>query len=877
MKHHKLKFLILFMLWCALPLASNSFKQVISQSEALQYVKEEFNGQDVDYYVRTNGSNWEIFVDANPMQGWEHDCYVYSVPKLCSSDKPIITSEHRTLPPTGDFTPIEVKNRYGLNANVKPLVKKNENINESSEAAARTYAIILSGGISLYSNHERYWNDCSFIYQTLVNKYGVPKSHIYPIMSDGDDPAIDMRRTTGGFISQPLDLDNDGIADISLAAEKQNIQNVLNGLINDIREDDHLFFYVIDHGGSDDKVSKSYICLWNYDKLYDHELAAMLAPFTKEYVNVNVVLGQCYSGGFVDDLSAIGCVVSTAVTGSELSYACPDIPFDEFVYQWTCAVNGANHKGVPVDADTDDNDRVTMEEAFAYAKANDRWKQEHPQYKSNPISIGEDLAFNHLAPAIDLYIKDNPEDTGKEPNHTTDEYWKSPSIWVRNIEDGIEEHENPYYAPDHLAAKVYVKIHNRGKKDAPKGFQWLHLYWADASTAFTDAAWKGREMYNGELTGNHFTGEATPAIKAGGTGIVGFNWGLPRTEIKDKDNWHHYCFKTKILDTFYDETFVEGKTYFDERIHNDQAQKNVSIIYKDMLSKKTKVYIRNISDKIQEYSLELIPLTKEDNSIFNYAAVEMEMSPKVYEAWEKGGFEGENIIRDVSPNSTTRKLLLQTQNNKIRKIRLDKNEFDVVSLKFNFKNCVIPKDEYTLDLIQRDENGKILGGETFIVKTPKLTLDPGIIVIDKDSTKIKLNSTLDDGVDVTWMDEKGFTIGNTNTISVEPKEGNNKYSLLVHSVDGDIKYDSVDIEYHSGIKSVSSDGKHTTVELHLSPSNQDRLEVVSLIDGKIKETILLDDDQKLITFDTSDYTNGLYSVVYVRDEEVVDNKKFQVK
>ncbi len=442
------------------------------------------------------------------------------------------------------------------------MVKKNDNINQSLEVASRTYAIILSGGVNLYSNYERYWNDCSFIYQTLVNKYGVPKSHIYPIMSDGNDPAVDMRCTTGGFISQPLDLDNDGIADISLAAKKQNIQNVLNGLINDIREDDHLFFYVIDHGGTDDYISKSYINLWDFGKLYDHELAAMLAPFTEKYVNVNVVLGQCFSGGFIDDLSAIGCVVSTASTGSESSYACPDIPFDEFVYHWTCAVNGANHKGVLVDADTDDNDRVTMEEAFAYAKANDRMKQEHPQYKSNPISIGEDLAFNHLAPAIDFLIKDNPEDTGKEPNHTTDEYWKSPAIWVRNKADSIEEHENPYYSPDHFAAMVYVKIHNRGKMDAPEGFQWLHVYWAEASTAFTDAAWKGRETSNNKVTGGHLEPCCIPALKAGDSCIVSVPWPLPKMEIEDKDNWHHYCLKTKILSTPYDETYVGRKDVF---------------------------------------------------------------------------------------------------------------------------------------------------------------------------------------------------------------------------------------------------------------------------------------------------------------------------
>ena len=45
-----------------------------------------------------------------------------------------------------------------------------------------------------------------------------------------------------------------------------------------------------------------------------------------------------------------------------------------------------------------------MDEAFIYAKNHDRRSAEHPQYVSTPISVGEDLAFNHLAPAVDLYI-----------------------------------------------------------------------------------------------------------------------------------------------------------------------------------------------------------------------------------------------------------------------------------------------------------------------------------------------------------------------------------------------------------------------------------------------------------------------------------------
>lgn len=170
-----------------------------------------------------------------------------------------------------------------------------------------------------------------------------------------------MNCTMGGFKSQSLDLDFDGIPDISLAATKPNVRKALNSLANKMRKDDHLFVFVIDHGGSDDDISKSYICLWNGERLYDEELALMLKPFTSRLVNVNVVLGQCYAGGFNDNLEMVGCVVASAAQGNESSWACSDIPYDEFVYQWTCAVNGATHTGEPVVADGDHNGRVTMQ------------------------------------------------------------------------------------------------------------------------------------------------------------------------------------------------------------------------------------------------------------------------------------------------------------------------------------------------------------------------------------------------------------------------------------------------------------------------------------------------------------------------------------
>ena len=150
------------------------------------------------------------------------------------------------------------------------------------------------------------------------------------------------------------------------------------------------FFYVIDHGGTRNNKNQSYICLWNGESLHDYELANWLRPFNEKSVYVNVVLGQCFSGGFIEELSQVGCVVAAASKGSESSWACPDIPYDEFVYQWTSAINEANAFGVPITSDGDNNHRVTMEEAFDYAYKEDRRRpKENPQYKSNqkPIEL----------------------------------------------------------------------------------------------------------------------------------------------------------------------------------------------------------------------------------------------------------------------------------------------------------------------------------------------------------------------------------------------------------------------------------------------------------------------------------------------------------
>lgn len=894
---HKIKFLCL--LFCCLTASSAIAQRVrnVSKQEALSIAKMSLDGQDVDYYlcedavlnVRSEGQNlsfsqsdtWIFFVDAEPLKGWEHDCYLICIAKRVRAyQSPVPHITKFRLPPNGNFTPLEVKNRYGKWANQKPHVRKVALSNDAKSAAKRTYAIILSGGHSKYANYERYWNDCSFVYQTMVNKYGVPKSNISVVMSDGTDPDADMHTTTGGFKSSPLDLDNDGLPDIQYAATRANVKKVLSNLSKKIRKDDHLFFYVIDHGGTTDYKNQSYICLWDGESLHDYELANWLRLFNDKSVYINALLGQCFSGGFIEELTKADCVVAAASKGSESSWACPDIPYDEFVYQWTSAINEGNVFGQSVSSDVDKNRRVTMEEAFNYAYQHDRQRsKESPQYKSNPKSVGEDLAFNNLPEAVDLYIKDNEEDTGKEPNLTTTVFWDSPSIWVRNEEDNIEIHENPYYAKNHPYAIIYVKIHNRGKEDYTGG-KWLHMYWARASTGLTAKAWRGQEYYiDNEVTGGRMTPEHIKPIKAGGYRIVPVTWSLPRG-LMEQDNGtekHHFCLLGQIFNDWDPE--LKGSPMVLQS--NDIAQKNVSIISGENLQKGTNVFVRNIYKDNHKYSLEIRPRTLADKPLLSKARLKLEMTTPIYDAWKRGGCRAKGIA--YTPAINPRKVEFNSWDGRLEDICMNGADFEKVSMKFEFKTRERYFGEsYTFDLIQKDEQGNIVGGETFVVKAPLFSYKPiDIIPTEIGAGKYELSADWQ-GTEYSarWTDRNGEDIGEGNKITVIPTLGNNEFSVTAISSQGEMVQESITLESETGLKSVTptSVEDFMNIELYKSIKSVAMLRVSSLTQG---DMIMLSKElpvgTKQMRLDVSSLPSGMYVLTYSANGQIIDSKKFSKK
>ena len=854
----------------------------VTVEEGLAILQNRFAEEDVDFYLLedNNESQWTIFVDAEPMKGWEHNCYLCRFPKqFLPLTRPLPVSQTSyKLPPDGTLTPLVVKNRYGERATEKPRVNKANVSAREQEVADRTYAVILSGGANKNANYERYWNDCSFVFQTLVNKYGIPHEHISVIMSDGTDPADDMHAIDGGYKSSPLDLDFDGVPDIRYAATKANVQQVLSGLSGSLKADDHLFFYVIDHGGSNDFDSQSYINLWGNETLQDYELADYLLPMINDSVTVNVVLGQCFSGGFIGELTEVGCVVAAASTGSEYSWACLDKPYDEFVYHWTSAINQATPDGTAVNSDADGNGQVSMAEAFAYAEMNDT-ASETPQYISTPVTVGQGLSFVHLVKSFDLYIRDNSADTGVEPNLTTDIIWDSPDVWIRNKPDGKEEHENPYYTTDHFSAAIYVRVHNNGKVRY-NGGNWLHVYWALASTGIRRATWKGRELYNNR----HVTGEVLRAmhidsIEPGESGIVQINWSLPHDLMtNDNEVKHHFCLLARIMDSSVDDKYdPEGPIYFDVKGDRQIAQKNVTVLNMQDARNGASVFVRNIYGDARSYSLEIRPRTEAGKQLFTDAKVSLEMSQPVFNAWDRGGRRAKNIA--YVPAENPRRVEWLSSESRVENICLAGKEFDKVTLKLEPVASNLVFLNRTFDLIQRDDAGNIVGGETFVltsrIQLPLLNINSE--PLSGGAYRLSAGLPDEEPLAVHWRDASGSVIGTDRDVVVTPTLQNNEFSAVAVLPDGEAE-GRIILTLENGFESVLPT---SSVEDHIDITFRREVEsshaavcVSSLTKAESLLTQNLPAGISQIRLDLSALPAGVYIVSYMEEGCVKDSRKF---
>lgn len=284
------------------------------------------------------------------------------------------------------------------------------NVQSTSANAEHMYAWIISGGASTGSNHIRYYGDVQFIYNVLAHDYLIPDDHIIVCFADGLNPAPDQ---SGGINSNP-DFDDDGDSDIIYAATSSGVTSGFNDINTLVGADDHLFIFTTDHGGPGkggfDSPPEVILNLWN-GTLDDDTFKGYMDTFSG--MSIHVVMEQCYSGGFLEEVINTGATqprtFASAANATESSWSGATHPeYDEYVYYWTGAMHGSTPPSsgpggaLPGNPDMNSDGHVSMYEAATRAEEWDT-ASEHPQWDDTPDSCGDTY---YLGGLIETGIED---------------------------------------------------------------------------------------------------------------------------------------------------------------------------------------------------------------------------------------------------------------------------------------------------------------------------------------------------------------------------------------------------------------------------------------------------------------------------------------
>ena len=628
----------------------------------------------------------------------------------------------------------------------------------------KTYAVIINGSKDLKSNRESYWNDCSFLYTTLRNYYKIPRTNISVIMSDGKDPGADITMEDNSVVSSLLDLDGDGTDDIDYAATKENIKAVFSRLSNRIYSRDHLLVFIVGHGYKD---KASYISLWgNEDNLYPQELSDYVKDIKAGYITF--VLGQCFSGGFIDALKADNRLILVACGKDEKSWTRPDIPYDEFVSLFTSALSHVNIFDEEVDADYDKDGVVTLLEAYRYAEENDGYNdgdfsfggvREHPMASYLAGTNIEDLSLSYIPNPVELIFSDG-SGQGKAP-------WATDAIALSPESDGMDWTNSNSDFSQSTDKSVVLKVRNRGVLPYDKANKSVSLYWSEAFYGTVSDSWQwdtpSSDDYScgmfatAPLDGTILPGRETSVTlekkfdkKTAGqisSDNVGLNY---RAVIYDTDKGVADRKATSVLKS------VQAATYGNER----------------------NVFLANHDGTPVSYSLRFNVTGKDGDDLFRKAELEFRSSGITSHRYTLDG------VKEDAANSGT--FIIEGNGAEISGINMEAGECLATSLGCSFfADEAIPDTSFynVAVSVTDDATGKCVGGENFIVRSlPRKALDivPESYIYNG-SFYLSL-SERSERVSCRWFDPDGRYVGEGFTLGVGKEPVRGEYTVRAQSL-----------------------------------------------------------------------------------------------
>jgi hypothetical protein len=268
------------------------------------------------------------------------------------------------------------------------------------------YAILFSGGYNAWNNYGRYWNDLKFMYSTLVNTLGFDPNNIAVLYADGTAKDTDMPvhySATQANLTTAFDLLREASGSMDTVFvfftnhgggfyenDPDSLYNVYGGGWDadtdepaDVISEGTYGLDLNSDGDTNDQVGWDEVLYSWGGSILDDAFHTIISDLS--YNEMVIVMEQCFSGGLIHDLVQGGGdrIIMSAAGEYEPSWAMgPTYTYDEFSYYFTCAINGADPNGNAVNADANGNGRVSMVEAFNYARTQDT-RSETPWYEDN--------------------------------------------------------------------------------------------------------------------------------------------------------------------------------------------------------------------------------------------------------------------------------------------------------------------------------------------------------------------------------------------------------------------------------------------------------------------------------------------------------------
>ncbi len=322
------------------------------------------------------------------------------------------------------------------------------------------------------------------------------------------------------------------------------------------------------------------------------------------------------------------------------------------------------------------------------------------------------------SPTPDLWMQDNADDTGTEPDSSANPMWISDDIWVRNAPDGLanQDHQNPNGEQNNY---VYVRVRNRGCAGAAAQSGTLKLYWAKASSSLSwPAPWDG-SVTSPALMGS-LIGSQSVTVNGGATTIVELPWTPPDPSDyaafgADKA---HFCLLARIETATtapFGMTFPEtSNLYANVQNNNNIVWKNISIVDTDGDSMRfADVVVGRFDREPRRVHLRFETPKRAGASLFDWGHVLVEFRGEALVKWSQRDLktEGVQVLEDG-------RLFLAKNRAEIVGPPLERGEFGTIHLQF------VPDGRrptgarvFELDLIELDDRGERVGGQRFLLKT----------------------------------------------------------------------------------------------------------------------------------------------------------------